>query len=157
MKINTGNKYNINIEDESKFWLNNVIDNWIKYDTICPNCKTRTLKLKKVNSLANPYKLQCSFYKCRKIINLRTNTIFEKFTKTPISLIIATLEMFICEDTKAAKTIKNINEKFKLSAFGAKSIYNLFKFIRQCIAQYLTDVYKNQKLVYDNKYKKYSY
>ena len=153
MEINTGNKYNINIEEERKFWLNYVIDNWIKYDTIYSNCKIKTLKLKKVNSLTNPYKLQCSFYKCRKIINLRTNIIFAKFSKKPISLIIAALEMFICEDTNAAKNIKNIKEKFKLSTFGEKSIYNFFKFIKQCIAQHLTDVYKNQKLVYDNQYK----
>ena len=61
--------------------------------------------------------------------------------------------MFICEDKNAAQTIKNIEEKFKLSASGATSIYNLFKFIKQRIAQHLIDVYKNQKLVYDNQYK----
>ena len=61
--------------------------------------------------------------------------------------------MFISEDVNATKTIKNINEKFKLSSLGTKSIYKLFKFIRKCIAQYLNDVYQNEKLVNDNQFK----
>ena len=41
------NKYNIDINTERNFWMNNIINNWIRIDYKCPNCKQISLKLKK--------------------------------------------------------------------------------------------------------------
>ena len=106
-----------------------------------------------MSSISNPYKLQCSYFIYRKKVNLIKNTTFEKFSKSPIYLIINALELFISEIKNATNTIKKINDKYKLSTFGRKSIYSLFKFIRKCIAQYLNDVYQNEKTLDDNQFK----
>ncbi len=105
MEDNEINKYNININDERYYLDNKVLNKWIKYVTKCPVCKVNNMKLKKINSICNPYKMQCGNYKCRKIINLRNNTIFEYLNKTPISIIIKAIEKFILEETNATKTI----------------------------------------------------
>ena len=75
----TSFKYNITIESERKYWMNNILNKWINYYTTCPNCKLPTLKLKNIKSVINPFKLQCNKSKCRKIINMRNNTIFQFF------------------------------------------------------------------------------
>lgn len=72
--------------------MKNVIDKWIKYNTILPSCNKYSLKLKKIKSIANPLKLQCNNYKCRKIVSLRDNTIFAFHSKTLISILIAILQ-----------------------------------------------------------------
>ena len=40
----------------------------------------------------------------------------------------------------ATKVIEVLNDRYKLSAFGQKSIYQLFNSIRQCIAQYYKEI-----------------
>ena len=79
------NKYHISIKQEISYCLDKILDKWIKIHIICPSFNNATLKLKKVKSLPNPLKLQCNQYKCRKSVNLRNNTIFSYFSKTPIS------------------------------------------------------------------------
>ena len=74
--------------------------------TRCPNCVLQTLKLKKIKSIVNPYKLQCNKAKFRKIINLRNNTIFQFFSHTPISVLINAIELFITEEKNAKKVIE---------------------------------------------------
>lgn len=37
-------KYNITKESERKYWMNNVLNKLINYNTTCPNCKLPTLK-----------------------------------------------------------------------------------------------------------------
>ena len=71
MENYVSNKYSINIKGERDYWFKHVLDKWIKYETICPSCSKNMLKLKKIKSIANPYKLQCNNYKCRKIVNIR--------------------------------------------------------------------------------------
>lgn len=97
------------------------------------------LNLKKIKSISNPFKLQCSKYKCRKIYNLRNDTIFSYFSKTPISILITAIELFICEEFNATKSIKYLQEKYNLNSLGQKNIYNLFILIRKCLAQYYRD------------------
>ena len=46
----------------------------------------------------------------------------ENFSKTPISLILNALEMFIYEDTNDFNNIKKILDKYKLISVGEKSI-----------------------------------
>ena len=51
------NKYNIDKYTERNFWMNNIINNWIRIDYKCHNCKQISLKLKKIKSAVNPLKL----------------------------------------------------------------------------------------------------
>ena len=153
MEVAPKNKYNISIESEREYWLKNILNDWIKYNTKCSNCKKYSLKLKKIKSVANPFKLQCSNYKCRKIFNLRNNTIFSYFSKTPMSILITALDLFICEDFNATKSIKYIQEKYNLNSQSQKNIYNYFILIRKCLAQYYKDKYEYEKLAYTNELK----
>ena len=55
------NKFNLLYEKEYNYWKNNIIEKWIKVDTLCPNCKNNYLKEKKyTNSIINPIKLKCT-------------------------------------------------------------------------------------------------
>ena len=83
------------------------------------------LKLKKVKSIANPYKLQCSYYKRRKIVNIRDRTIFSLFPKTPISILLTIIEEFIVEEANAKRIIEKLNDRYNLSDLG-KKIYMIF-------------------------------
>ena len=58
-----------------------------------------------------------------------------------MSLLIEAIEDFICHEHNSTKVITNLNNKYNLSAFGQKTIYNLFNLIRKCISQYYIDVY----------------
>ena len=95
MESENTNKYKLNIDTERELQMKNVLDKLIKYNTICPSYNKYSLKLKKIKQIANPLKLQCNYYKCRKILSLRDNTIFSFHSKTPISILIAILEEFI--------------------------------------------------------------
>ena len=57
------NKYKISLENENTFGITKVIDNWIASDNKCPSCNLKTLKLKKIKSIFNPFKIQYSNYK----------------------------------------------------------------------------------------------
>ncbi len=49
------NKYHISIKEERSYWLDKVLDKWIKIPIICPSFNQATLKLKKVEALLNPF------------------------------------------------------------------------------------------------------
>ena len=153
MESASTNKYKKNIDTEREYWMKTVLDKWIKYNTKCPSYNKNSLKLKKIKSVANPLKLQWNYYKCRKIINLRDNTIFAFYSKTPISILITILEEFILEEKNATKIIEKLNYNYSLSEIGKINIYKYLNIFRKCCAQYYDDVYKTEKLVYDNEYK----
>ena len=98
----------------------------------------------------NPLKLQCNKANCRKIINIRENTIFDVCPHTPISFLIYAIEEFIAQEKNAAQVIEILNERYNLSSCAKKSIYKLFYFFRQCISQYYKEVYLYEKLAYEN-------
>ena len=120
------NKYNIPYEEEHQFWINKVWKGWIQPNNKCPACNNISLNLKKIKSIANPYKLQCNKSNCRKIVNIRNNTIFPFFPNTPMSTLIQSIEALICECKNAANTIEYINEKYKLSTAGQKIYIQIF-------------------------------
>ena len=97
------NKYNIDIISERNLWMNNIINNWIKINNRCPNCNQISLKLKKIKSVINPLKLQFNKASCRKIVNIRENTIFNVCLLTPISFLIYVIEEFIKEEKMQLK------------------------------------------------------
>ena len=70
-----------------------------------------------------------------------------------MSLLIEVIVTFICHKHKETKFITNLNNKYNLSAFGKKIIYNLFNLKRKCMSQYYTDIYIKEKLVQNNKIK----
>ena len=133
--------------------MSNIVDKWIKIDYRCPNYNQISLKLKKIKSAVNPLKLQSNKSNCRKIVNVRENTIFNVCSHTPISIIVYAIEEFIEEEKNATKVIESLNERYNLSAVGQKSIYKLFNLIRQCITQYYKEVYLYEKLAYESEYK----
>ena len=146
----SSHKYNISFEDERTFWKKYVINKWIKYSNRCPACNLYSLKLKKVKSAVNPYKLQCNKKNCRKIVNIRKNTIFEFFSHTPISILINAAELFICDNNNGIKTIEILRERYHLSSLGQKNIYKFFNILRKCISQYYYDVYNLEKFADNN-------
>lgn len=85
--------------------------------------------------------------------NLRNNTIFQFFSHTPISVLINAIELFITEEKNAKKVIEFLNEKYQLNYMGQQTIYKLFGIIRKCIAEYYNNVYKLEKLAFDNELK----
>ena len=54
---------------------------------------------------------------------------------------------------KMQPKLLNLNEKYKLSTAGQKTIFQFFNIIRKCIAQYHEKTYKLGKIVYDNEHK----
>ena len=64
------------IEEKHLLRRNKVLTEWMNPDNKCSGCNENSLNLKKVKSIANPFKLQCNKVKCRKIIVIRNNTIF---------------------------------------------------------------------------------
>ena len=59
--------------------------------------------------MANALKLQCNYYKCRKIVSLRDSTIFVFHSSSPLSILIVMLEEFILEKKSAIKIIEKLN------------------------------------------------
>ena len=130
------NKYNIQIEEELNFWINKVLKDWIQPNNKYPSCNNISLNLKKIKSIVNPLKIQCNKAKCRKIVNIRNNTIFQFFPTTPMSIVVQAIEALICDGKNATKTIEFINEKYKLSIACQKTIFQFFNIIKKCISQY---------------------
>lgn len=108
-----------------------------KYDNTCPNCHIKSLFLKKIKSAANPFKLQSKKYAYCKIVNIRKNTIFQEFSQTPLSILINSIEQFICEDKNASKTIEFLMEIYQLSSLGQKTIYDYKKMYNSILFRYL--------------------
>ena len=70
-----------------------------------------------------------------------------------MALLIKAITMFIDEDSNATKNIKFLQSIYNLNSFGHKSIYDLYSMIRKLIAHYYNNVYKTEKLTYDDQMK----
>ena len=68
-------------------------------------------------------------------------------------LLIEAIEEFICHEQNSTKVITNLNNKYNLSAFVQKTIYNLFNLIKKYISQNYIDVNRQEKLVQNNQFK----
>ena len=60
--------------------------------------------------------------------------IFQFFPNTPKSILVQSIEALLCDGKHATKTIEFINEKYKLSTTGQKTIFQFFNIIRKYIA-----------------------
>ena len=74
--------------------------------------------------------MQCNKSYCRKIVNIRENSIFNVCSHTPISILVYAIEEFIEIEKNATKVIEILNEQYNLSSCGQKLIYKLFNLIR---------------------------
>lgn len=86
MKLENNIKnYEENIEIERELWNEYISKCLIMLPNKCPKCKNN-ITIKENNSSINPYVSRCSNLKYRKIVYLRTSTLFELISKTPLSL-----------------------------------------------------------------------
>lgn len=145
------NKFHLSFDNEVNFWLNNILNNWIKINHNCPNCgKINSLRIRKnKKSLSNPIKLQCNNKKCKKIVNIREKTIFSFINKYPISVIIKIIELFILENKNATEITKYMIDYYKLNSINSKIIYRILNLIRKYISHFLKEIYE-EKLASEN-------
>ena len=66
-----------------------------------------------------------------------------------MSILVNSIEQFICEDKNASQTNEYLGERYQLSTLG-QTIYRLFMVIKKCISQYYFYVYKLEKSVETN-------
>ena len=94
--------YNADINTERKLWQDLFSKGLIPTPMQCPNCAKNTLIIEHETNI-NPYAAICCNPKCRKRIYLRAQTLFDLYSKTPISILkyIVTLSL---------KHSKNSNE-----------------------------------------------
>ena len=76
---------------------------------ICPSCSKGFIGLKNNDSIINPLIGKCNFYKCRKEVYLRKGTIFEYNSRTPASVSLTIIKLWLYED----KNVKDIKVKLK--------------------------------------------
>lgn len=118
--------------------MKNIIEKWVKVDTLYPNNMNNSSKEKKyTNSTTNPIKLKCTKEKYRKVVNLRKNTFFAYFPKIPISEIMKIIELLIIGH-KNEVVIKNVICAF----FNIQTIniYKILGLVRHTIAHYLKEI-----------------
>ena len=72
--------WDIKPEDEKKFWMEHIINEYTYQPEICPTCSKGKLNLKEnnKNNLMNPYLLVCNNRKCKKNYPKKIFTIFFK-------------------------------------------------------------------------------
>ena len=57
-------RWNINIEDERKYWKNYILKYYIYLPEACPQCGKKNISIGNINNLMNPIRLVCNNYKC---------------------------------------------------------------------------------------------
>jgi membrane protease subunit (stomatin/prohibitin family) len=91
-------------------------------------------------SLFNPIKLKCKKYKCRKLINIRDKSFFSFFPKTPVSVIIKVIELFILEQKNCIEIIKSLQDFYQVNSVNTKIIYSIVNLVRSAISHYLKEI-----------------
>ena len=76
---------NLDLETERKVWNDYISNGLIPITRKCPKCN-KNISIKENNSILNPYLGHCYNSKCRKILYLKQDTLFDLFPKTPISI-----------------------------------------------------------------------
>ncbi len=108
-------RWNINIEDERKYWKNYILKYYIYLPEACPQCGKKNISIGNINNLMNPIRLVCNNYKCLYRCNLRKFSFLYTFPKIPASVILKIIQKFILEQKigveiqKYLKTNEDIN------------------------------------------------
>ena len=95
------NKYHLNIMEERAFWQDNIYGKYIPKIEKCRKCNKQTFSLIEKNSIINPIIFSCNNYKCKSRYSIRYNTFFDKFPKTPISVLTNIIKWFIVDNANA--------------------------------------------------------
>ena len=142
------NKYHLNIMEERAFWWDNIYGKYIPKIEKCRKCHKQTFSLIEKNSIINPIIFSCNNYKCKSRHSIRYNTFFEKFPKTPISVLSNIIKWFIVDNVNARVIAENLKNKYHLETNTNQNIYTILNLIRRYITHYYRDVYALEK-IYD--------
>ena len=90
------NSWNINYEEEKKFWIKLDNDGYFYYPKICPICQNGNIIIKQYTNtdILNIYYGRCNNSKCRKIIRLRYYSILKLARNLPASVIFLIINLF---------------------------------------------------------------
>ena len=100
--------------------------------------------------MINPYVGRCCNPKCRKTIYLRTQSLFDLYSKTPISILkyIVTLSLIHSKNTN--EIYDYLSKSCESTAISKNHILNILKTMRELIAKYLDDTYKREYIAEEN-------
>ena len=130
----------LTLEEERKILSHYLGIGLFLFPKNCPACN-HSISIKENDSLNNPYLARCTNSKCRKTIYLRTNTLFDSFPRTPISIkrFIIYLSLHHKKNgTEIYKEFKYRNIQYNVSQ---NHIFEIFEFMRTILAHYLKDTY----------------
>ena len=97
MEISINKKeWKIPIDQEREIWKKEILNIFIPIKEICPSCSKGFIGLKNNDSIINPLISKCNFYKCRKEVYLRKGTIFEYNSRTPASVLLTIIKLWLC-------------------------------------------------------------
>ena len=81
------NKWNINIEEERKYWKNYKLKYFIYLLEAWPQCNKTKFSIGNINNLMNPIRFVCNNYKCLYRCNLRKISFLYIFPNNPGTVI----------------------------------------------------------------------
>lgn len=90
-----GELYDISIEEQRALWHLYYINKYIYVPSICPKCNNGTLSLINNESVLNPIKGSCNNKSCKTKNFLRKYSIFSKFNKMPIQILMNILKAML--------------------------------------------------------------
>ena len=141
--------YNADIITERKLWQDLFSKGLILTPKECPNC-AKNISIIEHNTMINPYVGRCCNPKCRKTIYLRTQSLFDLYSKTPISILkyIVTLSLIHSKNTN--EIYDYLSKSCESTAISKNHILNILKTMRELIAKYLDDTYKREYIAEEN-------
>ena len=140
MQLEESINIELTIERERKIWNHLFGIGLIPFPKNCPLCN-HAISIKENETLNNPYLARCTNSQCRKTIYLRENTLFDKFLRTPISIIRYIIYMSLHHKkngTEIYKEFKCSNIQYNISQ---KHIFEILEFMRHVLAHYIKDTY----------------
>lgn len=140
------NKFHINLEAERSIWLDVIYGKYIPKVETCRKCNKNSFSIIDHNSIINPIYFCCNNKQCKSRHSLRNNTIFDKFPKTPASVLIDIIYWFIVENSNANIIKEKLINKYHLDAYNSNTIYNILDLIRRYITHYYRDKYILEKM-----------
>lgn len=97
------NSWGVSLEEERIFWKTKLIEIFIIIPTLCPICQNGKILFINHDSIINPFLGKCTYYKCRRALYLRNNTIFSNHNKTHASDLYYIMEIWIHDEFNAEK------------------------------------------------------
>ena len=100
------NKWNINIEEERKYWKNYILKYFVYLPEACPQWNKTKFSIGNINNLMNPIRFECNNYKCLYRCNLRKFSFLYIFPNIPGTVIFKIIQKFILKQKNGVE-IKN--------------------------------------------------